>query len=123
MNIPTPLDSIKPMKAMILAAGFGTRLKPLTQTVPKPMVPVLNRPLLEHTIELLRSCNIQDIAINVHHLPEQVIAHFGDGSRFDVNLQFSREEQIMGTAGGIKRVQSFLETGPFQESSAPVSSP
>ena len=101
------------MKAMILAAGFGTRLQPLTQTVPKPMVPVLNRPLLERTIELLRLANIQDIAVNVHHLPEQVMAHFGDGSRFGVNLHFSREETIMGTAGGIKAAQEFLDGGTF----------
>ena len=101
------------MKAMILAAGFGTRLQPLTETVPKPMVPVVNRPLLERTIELLRLANIQDIAVNVHHLPEQVIAHFGDGSKFGVNLHFSREEKIMGTAGGIKMAQEFLDGGTF----------
>ena len=98
---------------MILAAGFGTRLRPLTQTVPKPMVPVLNRPLLERTIELLRSADIRDIAVNVHHLPEQILAYFGDGSKFGVNLHFSREEKIMGTAGGIKGVQGFLEDGTF----------
>jgi NDP-sugar pyrophosphorylase family protein len=101
------------MKAMILAAGFGTRLQPLTKTVPKPMVPVLNRPLLERTIELLRQSNIQDIAVNVHHLSEQVIAHFGDGSKFGVNLHFSREETILGTAGGIKEAQKFLDGGSF----------
>ena len=98
---------------MILAAGFGTRLQPLTETVPKPMVPVLNRPLLERTIERLRLANIQDIAVNVHHLPEQVIAHFGDGSKFGVNLHFSIEKKILGTAGGIKAAQRFLDGGPF----------
>ena len=113
MNIPSSPDSRKPLKAMILAAGFGTRLLPLTQTVPKPMVPVMNRPLLEHTVELLRSFNILDIAVNVHHLPEQVIGHFGDGSQFGVNLHFSREEKILGTAGGIKAVQGFLASGTF----------
>jgi mannose-1-phosphate guanylyltransferase len=101
------------MKAMILAAGFGTRLQPLTETVPKPMVPVVNRPLLERTIELLRLANIQDIAVNVHHLPEQVIAHFGDGSKFGVNLHFSIEKKILGTAGGIKAAEGFLDGGPF----------
>jgi len=101
------------MKAMILAAGFGARLRPLTQTVPKPMVPVLNRPLLECTIELLRSANVRDVAVNVHHLPEQIIAHFGDGSKFGVNLHYSREEVILGTAGGIKAVQGFLGDGTF----------
>ncbi|MDA1110363.1 MAG: NDP-sugar synthase [Nitrospinae bacterium] len=110
MNI---LNSQKPLKAMILAAGFGTRLLPLTKTVPKPMVPVLNRPLLEHTIELLRSFNITDIAVNVHHLPDQVIEPFGDGSQLGVNLHFFREEKILGTAGGIKAAQGFLESGPF----------
>ena len=98
---------------MILAAGFGARMRPLTQTVPKPMIPVLNRPLLEHTIDLLRSANVRDIAVNVHHLPEQIIAHFGDGSNFEVNLYFSREEKILGTAGGIKAVQGFLGDGTF----------
>ena len=102
-----------PMKAMILAAGFGTRLRPLTETVPKPMVPVLNRPLLERTIELLRQANIQDIAVNAHHLPEQIIAHFGDGSKFGVHLHFSIEKKILGTAGGIKAAQDFLGGGPF----------
>lgn len=101
------------MKAMILAAGFGTRLKPLTQAVPKPMVPVVNRPLLERTIERLRLANIQDIAVNVHHLPEQVTDYFGDGSKFGVNLHFSREETILGTAGGIKGAEGFLDGGPF----------
>lgn len=62
---------------------------------------------------MLRSANILDIAVNVHHLPEQVIAHFGDGSKFGVNLHFSREEKILGTAGGIKAVQGFLDGGAF----------
>jgi len=105
--------SQKPLKAMILAAGFGTRLLPLTETVPKPMVPVLNRPLLEHTIGLLSSFNIKDIAVNVHHLPDQVIPLFGDGSQLGVNLHFFKEEKILGTAGGIKGAQEFLEGGPF----------
>jgi mannose-1-phosphate guanylyltransferase len=113
MNSASSRDSSRPLKAMILAAGFGTRLSPLTQTVPKPMVPVLNRPLLEHTVELLRSFNIVDIAVNVHHLPDKVTAPFGDGSQFGVNLHFFREEKILGTAGGIKAAQKFLESGPF----------
>ncbi|MDH5764050.1 MAG: sugar phosphate nucleotidyltransferase, partial [Nitrospinota bacterium] len=61
------------MKAMILAAGFGTRLRPLTNTVPKPMVPIMNRPILEHTIHLLRRHGILDITINLHHLPELIL--------------------------------------------------
>ena len=58
------------MKAMVLAAGFGTRLQPLTRVLPKPMFPVLGRPLLSHTFDILESANITDVAVNVHHLPE-----------------------------------------------------
>jgi len=98
---------------MILAAGFGTRLKPLTLGLPKPMFPVLNRPLLEHTLNFLSSQGIQDIIVNVHHLPEKIIEYFGDGSDFGVRLQFSREDEILGTAGGLKKAQSFLEKETF----------
>ena len=101
------------MRAMILAAGFGTRLKPLTLGLPKPMFPVLNRPLLEHTLNFLSSNGIQDIIVNVHHLPEKIVEHFGDGTDFGVHLQFSREEEILGTAGGLKKAQSFLEKETF----------
>ncbi len=101
------------MRAIILAAGFGTRLKPLTLGLPKPMFPVLNRPLLEHTLNFLSSNGIQDIIINVHHLPEKIVEHFGNGADFGVRLQFSREEEILGTAGGLKKAQSFLEKETF----------
>ncbi|MBT5027413.1 MAG: NDP-sugar synthase [Nitrospinaceae bacterium] len=101
------------MRAMILAAGFGTRLKPLTQGLPKPMFPVLNRPLLEHTLNFLSAQGIQDILVNVHHLPDQITKYFGDGSDFGVRLQFSVEEEILGTAGGLKKAQPFLEKETF----------
>jgi NDP-sugar pyrophosphorylase family protein len=101
------------MKAMILAAGFGTRLKPLTIGLPKPMFPLLNRPLLEHTLNFLSSQGIQDIIVNVHHLPKKIIEYFGDGSDFGVRLQFSMEKEILGTAGGLKKAQSFLEKETF----------
>ncbi|NIQ01707.1 MAG: NTP transferase domain-containing protein [Nitrospinaceae bacterium] len=101
------------MKAMILAAGFGTRLRPLTLQVPKPMVPILNRPILEHTIHLLRSHGINEITINLHHLPEVITDHFGDGSDFGVKLNWSHEPEILGTAGGIKKAQPFLEGETF----------
>jgi len=101
------------MKAMILAAGFGTRLRPLTNTVPKPMVPIMNRPILEHTIHLLRTHGIQDITVNLHHLPEFIENHFGDGKDFGVNLHWSYEPEILGTAGGIKKAQEFLDGEAF----------
>jgi NDP-sugar pyrophosphorylase family protein len=101
------------MKAMILAAGFGTRLRPLTYTVPKPMVPIMNRPTLEHTIHLLRTHGIQDITVNLHHLPGIIQDHFGDGKDFGVNLHWSYEPEILGTAGGIKKAQEFLDGEAF----------
>ena len=101
------------MKAMILAAGFGTRLRPLTNKVPKPMVPIMNRPILEHTIHLLRSHGIHDITVNLHHLPEIIKEHFGDGKDFGVQLHWSHEPEILGTAGGIKKAQQFLEGEAF----------
>ncbi len=101
------------MKAMILAAGFGTRLKPLTNNLPKPLFPILNRPILEHALNYLSSQGIQEIAINLHHQPEKIINYFGDGKDFGVNLHFSREEEILGTAGGIKKLEHFLKDETF----------
>ena len=101
------------MKAMILAAGFGTRLKPLTNDLPKPLFPVLNRPILEHAIHFLSTNGIKDIAINLHHKSEKIIDYFGDGKDFGVNLHFSKEEKILGTAGGIKKLQSFFKNETF----------
>jgi len=101
------------MKAMVLAAGFGTRLQPLTRVLPKPMFPVLGRPLLSHTFDILESANITDVAVNVHHLPDFIINYFEKEKPPDLNLHFSREEKILGTAGGIKKMESFLEGGPF----------
>ncbi|MDH3257247.1 MAG: nucleotidyltransferase family protein, partial [Nitrospinota bacterium] len=101
------------MKAMILAAGFGTRLRPLTHKVPKPMVPILNRPILEHTIHLLRTHGIHDITVNLHHLPKMITDYFGDGKEFGVQLHWSHEPEILGTAGGIKKAQKFLEGESF----------
>lgn len=101
------------LKAMILAAGFGTRLLPLTRCLPKPMFPVMNRPLLAHTIDLLKSFGIRDITVNLHHLPEKVLNAFADSAEMGVRLNFSREEMILGTAGGIKAAQRHLDGGAF----------
>lgn len=98
---------------MILAAGFGTRLQPLTLELPKPMFPVLNRPILEHTIQLLSSQGIREIAINIHHRSEKIVEYFGDGKKFGVDLHFSTEKEILGTAGGIKKLQSFFKEEAF----------
>ena len=101
------------MKAMVLAAGFGKRLQPLTRVLPKPMFPVVGRPLLSHTFDLLRSANISEIAVNIHHLPSSITNYFEKEKPPDLNLHFSHEDRILGTAGGIKKMQGFLEDGPF----------
>ena len=101
------------MKAMVLAAGFGTRLQPLTRVLPKPMFPVLGRPLLSHIFDLLRLANISEAAVNIHHLPNCIVDYFKNDQPPYLNLHFSREEKILGTAGGIKKMQGFLEDGPF----------
>jgi NDP-sugar pyrophosphorylase family protein/phosphoheptose isomerase len=97
------------MKALILAAGEGTRLRPLTLELPKPMLPVVGKPLLEHTIEGLRRQGIVDLAINLNHRPEAIPAHFGDGRSFGVRIAYSRERELLGTAGAAKALDAFLD--------------
>lgn len=97
------------MKAMLLAAGEGTRLRPLTLNLPKPMLPVAGRPVLEYTVAWLRYYGITQIAINLYHSPQAVTDYFGNGSAFGVEITYSVEEEILGTAGGVKRMSSFFD--------------
>jgi NDP-sugar pyrophosphorylase family protein len=97
------------MKAVILAAGEGTRLRPLTVDRPKPMLPIGGSPLLVHLIHLLAHHGVRDIAINLHYKPEVVTAYCGDGSQWGVQLVYSIEETILGTAGAIRKLQPFLD--------------
>jgi mannose-1-phosphate guanylyltransferase len=101
------------MKAMILAAGLGTRMRPLTDHCPKPLLPLLLQPMLEHTLTQLQRYGIRDVIINLHHHAEQLAAWLGDGSRWDVHLSLSFEPEILGTAGALKRVESLLCDAPF----------
>lgn len=96
------------MKAMIMAAGVGTRLYPLTKVIPKPMVPIAGRPLMEHIVHLLRTHGFTNLVANLHYLPDKIQNYFGDGSQFGVNLKCSYEPHLMGTAGGVKNNQDFL---------------
>jgi mannose-1-phosphate guanylyltransferase len=98
------------MKAMILAAGEGTRLRPLTDDCPKPMLPVAGRPLLEHTLDWLRGHGVRQMAINLHYRPHSITTHFGDGSGFGVEITYSHEEHLLGTAGAVKRLEGFFES-------------
>ena len=97
------------MKAMILAAGEGTRLRPLTLTLPKPMVPVANVPLLVRTVRLLKQHGITEIAVNLYHQGDAIRETLGDGAAFGVRLHYSAEAELMGTAGGTKNMQDFLD--------------
>lgn len=101
------------MKAMILAAGEGRRLRPLTELVPKPLLPVGGRPLIVRLIELLAAHGVREIAINVHHRPAAMIAALGDGARFGVRIVYSPEPALLGSAGGVKRMARFFGAEPF----------
>ncbi len=93
---------------MILAAGLGTRLRPVTYAMPKPMVPVLNRPVMEHSVRLLVRHGFGEAIANLHWFPETIEGHFGDGSEFGIELTYSREERLLGTAGGVRNAAGFL---------------
>jgi dTDP-glucose pyrophosphorylase/CBS domain-containing protein len=93
------------LSAVIMAGGYGKRLLPLTEQVPKPMLPVGDRPLLELTIQQLRRSGIRDISLTTHYLPESIVQYFGDGSAFGVRLNYLKEECPLGTAGGIKLME------------------
>lgn len=101
------------MKAMVLAAGVGSRLDPLTSMVPKPLVPITNVPVMEHIVTLLKKHGYTDLIANLHYLPEQLSAHFGDGRKFGVNIQFRREMELTGDAGGVRACKDFLNDGTF----------
>ncbi|MEW5766238.1 MAG: NDP-sugar synthase [bacterium] len=101
------------MKAMILAAGLGTRLRPLTHRCPKVMIPVANRPLIEHTLCFLRRFGIREAIINLHYLPEIIKKRLGDGYRLGMKIAYSYEPTIMGTAGGLKQTEYFLKGETF----------
>ncbi|MEX2448078.1 MAG: NDP-sugar synthase [Solirubrobacterales bacterium] len=96
------------MKAMILAAGLGTRLRPITYAMPKPMVPVVNRPVMEHIARLLARHGFGEAIANLHWFPETIEGHFGDGSAFGIELSYSREEALLGTSGGVRKAAGFL---------------
>jgi NDP-sugar pyrophosphorylase family protein len=98
------------MKAFIMAAGAGTRLRPLTFEIPKPMVPVLNKPTIEHTLDNLRRHGVRQVMMNLHHYPETIRQYFGDGSGFGMDISYSLEKKLMGTAGGVKKTEAFFDS-------------
>ena len=93
------------MKAMILAAGEGTRLRPLTDNIPKVLVEINGKPILEHNINLARQYGVRDIIINVCYKADQIMDYFGDGKKFGVSIFYSREKELLGSAGAVKKVE------------------
>lgn len=94
---------------MIMAAGVGSRLMPLTAEVPKPMVPIVNKPVMKYCLELLKSHKVTEIIANTHYKAEEITGYFGDGKKLGINMQYSYEEQLLGTAGGVKNNRWFLD--------------
>jgi NDP-sugar pyrophosphorylase family protein len=101
------------MKAMVLAAGLGTRMRPLTSKLAKPVLPVLNRPLLHWTLEMLAAHGITDVMINLHHLPRTVRVAVGDGRAFGLKVSYSFEREILGTGGGPRKVRRWAGDEPL----------
>lgn len=103
------------MKAMIFAAGMGTRLKPLTDTMPKALVPVGGKPLLQHVIEKLKSAGFNEIIINIHHFAEQIVDFVKCNNSFDIRIEFSDEtDKLLDTGGAIKKASWFFDDNkPF----------
>lgn len=100
------------MKAMLLAAGFGTRFRPVTHETPKPMLPLCNRPLIGWAVEALVAAGVNDFVVNLHHLPDPIEAYLNATYGASCSFAYSREEEILGTGGGIRRVRHLLENEP-----------
>ena len=99
------------MRAMILGAGIGSRLDPLTRSLPKPLVPIVGKPVMGHLIDLLRRHGITEIMVNVQYLGHKIRETIGDGSDYGVPVRYSVEEELCGDAGGVKRVEAFFREG------------
>lgn len=98
---------------MILAAGYGERMRPLTNSVPKPLLTINGKPILHYTLQLLKKNGIDEVVINLHHLHQMIMDVFGDGSSLGMKIHYSYEKEILGTAGGIKAAERFLKDGTF----------
>ncbi|MCS7227976.1 MAG: NDP-sugar synthase [Endomicrobia bacterium] len=97
------------MKAFIMAAGLGTRLRPLTYSVPKPLVPIVNTPVIGHLMENLKMNGIKEVVVNLHYRPNLITSFLSDGSRWNLKIIYSYEEKLLGTAGGVKLKQHLFD--------------
>lgn len=101
------------MKAILLAAGKGTRLRPLTDKIPKVLIPINGKPILEYHVEQLAYAGIKNIFINLHHLPQKIKDYFEDGRKWGIKIQYSYEPELLGTAGAVKNLEKKLGKEPF----------
>ena len=101
------------MKAVILAAGKGTRLREITHSIPKPMVKYKGKPLLEYNLLLCEKYGIKEVFINTHHLAEIITSYFGNGEKFNLKINYSYENNLLGTAGALNNFKEYLENEPF----------
>jgi NDP-sugar pyrophosphorylase family protein len=101
------------VKAFVLAAGFGSRLKPITEVLPKPLMPIGDVPLIGYALTLLAKHGITEVAVNTHHLGKVLEQKLGDGSQFGVQITYSHEKEILGTGGGLRRMHPFLKDDTF----------
>ena len=100
-------------RAMLLAAGAGSRLGELSASIPKPMLPVAGRPLIEHTVRQLARYGVRDVVINLHRNGEVIRRHFGDGAAYSLRVHYSDEPELLGTAGGVKKCESLFRGQSF----------
>jgi N-acetyl-alpha-D-muramate 1-phosphate uridylyltransferase len=104
--------SVKPTKAMVLAAGLGLRMRPLTDTMPKPLVPVAGQPLLDHVLDKLAAADVREAVVNVHYLPDQIIDHVKSRTAPKITISDERD-QVLGTGGGVVKALPLLGDAPF----------
>src|ERR1700753_4104910 len=104
--------SVKPTKAMVLAAGLGLRMRPLTDRMPKPLVQVAGRPLLDHVLDKLGAAGVSEAVVNVHYLPDQIIDHVANRKRPRVIISDERD-MVLGTGGGVVKALPLLGDAPF----------
>ena len=98
------------MKAFILAAGIGNRLRPLTLKLPKPMIPLVNKPVIAHTLDNLKKHNITSVVMNLHFMADSISNYFGNGRSIGMEINYSKEENLLGTAGGLKKCKKYFDS-------------
>jgi NDP-sugar pyrophosphorylase family protein len=107
------MKSVEDMQVVILAGGLGTRLRPYTETIPKPMIDICGKPFLEHQLANIKSSGMKKILLCVGYLGEKIEEYFENGKNFGLNIKYSYEEKPLGTAGALKNAEFLIETNPF----------